>query len=411
MTEQPIFTKKTVISLSVIGVLAFVGMILAVNFSQNLSSAQKSGTTTLSKSAIGHNAFFEFLMRAGFNVSVSRHRSSAKAESNSVLLLMEPAGMHELSQTKHWLANKIVLVLPKWHGAQDPKKPSWITKATLIKQDHIRVTLKSFEDFEAFKNLMVNRVSGPTSFEPEGWSDIEINQLQLVNSPDITPIINAPEGILVGRIKVDNLDMLLISDPDILSNHGIGKANHAHILEQLFSYFTAGKEQLIVLDETIHGLRLDPNLMKMLLKMPFLITTLIAILAITVLIWATIGRFGSPNRIEPQFKTGKNDLIDNTAELFLYGNHSNESFSSYHNAIRMDVAHRLKAPPSLDHGSLTEWLGRVGSALGSSNDYRTLFREADDLRSSLKTNPKKILITAQRLNSWRKEVIHGSSRN
>lgn len=411
MTSDTIFTRGTLTTLVIVGVLAFAGMIVSENISDRMTLQQRSGTTAFSKSAIGHEVFYRFLQGLGYDVQISKNRSARKAGPAGTLLLIEPGSKSALKRIDIRVPGKVILVLPKWRGAPDPKNRGWIGSAELIETAPIREILEPLHILDAFRDLTLRRSHHSLASGPPNPAThlVEIANLQLMNALDFQPIVSFRDGMLVARLNVGAWDFLVISDPDLISNHGIPKAGHASLVRSALRVFLSGSGNRIVLDETIHGIQVDPNLVRTFIQPPFILTTLIALLAAGLLIWSSAGRIGAPVALEQKRMSGKEELIENITQLLLRGNHTGDTFASYHNALRANVAQRLGAPASLDHGGLTEWLGRVGNNLGAADDYRDIYSDVDALRSALKPEQSKMLVTAIRLSRWREEVLHGSS--
>ena len=411
MTSDTIFTRGTLTTLVIVGVLAFAGMIVGVNISDRLTLQQRSGATAFSKSAIGHEVFHRFLQGLGYDVQISKSRSAGKAGPEGTLLLIEPGSKSALRRIDIEAVRKVILVLPKWRGTPDLENRGWIGSAELIKTASIGEILEPLRIHDAFRELGFRRFHHSLVVEPPNPAThlVEIANLQLINSLDLQPIVSFRDGMLVARLKVDARDILVISDPDLISNHGIPKAGHAALVQSALRMFLSGSSNRIILDETIHGIRVDPNLVRTFIQPPFILTTLIALLAAGLLVWSSASRIGPPVASGQTRMSGKEELIENTTQLLLRGNHTGDTFASYHDALRSNVAQRLGAPASLTHGGLTEWLGRVGNNLGAADDYRDIYSDVDALRSSLKPDQSKMLVTAIKLSRWREEVLHGSS--
>ena len=85
--------------------------------------------------------------------------------------------------------------------------------------------------------------------------------------------------------------MLVLSDPDMLSNHGLAHAgNPTAALAMLSELDRDGGP--VVIDETLHGYGREPSVYRSLFDFPMLLATLQVALTVGVLLWAGMARFG-----------------------------------------------------------------------------------------------------------------------
>jgi hypothetical protein len=424
-SDNSIFSSRTVFLLIVIGTLAFAGAAYFMVFGDE---GRPSGANSFSKSAIGHKAFLELLKRQDTPVIVSRSDSANKTGDDSLLVIAEPLTSEIAKFGGIPRANRTLLVLPKWQGLAASDRPEWISQVALLSQDAVNKTLKT-----ALPNASIVRplrvaswnnvplatlyVFRPSRLENDLlWSRMrsraapDIDTLQLIRSSRLTPIISSPNGILVGGLKSGDQWLFVISDPDLLSNHGIGRSDNASLLLDLFPLFKPDSGQ-IVIDETMHGFHSNPDLWRKLFEFPFIMPTILTLAAIIVLLWASASRFGAPLPPEGRNSKDESGLIESAVDLLHQAGHGTEIAKRYPAVVLREVLQRLHVPRRLSGQERLTWVDRVGAARSVETTYSKLQAEIETASSKRSAGGEGALSAVTRLYQWKQEMLNGSGRD
>ena len=407
MAEQTVFSQKTVAGLIVVGFLAFAGAIHFLFVGSDSEHVRRAGNNAYSEAAVGHRALVQVLRKLGIPVLVSRNRSIERAGDSGLLVIAEPpVALAATGQKSDILkdlsdAPRVLYVLPKWRGTADPEKPHWLRKAELLPAKYVRSVLWRVET-----STEIARPSELTEWSSGRFTAPSISHRpQLITGGQLVPIISTAEGMLLARSVHRDVKRWVLSDPDILANHGIGDGDNAALIANVVDRLRDGGP--VIIDETVHGLRRDPSLWRSLFDLPFVIVTIAAAFAAAVLVWAVTGRFGSPLPSARAFAAGKETLIENTAGLLLYGGHVGESLRRYRQVGIRAVARNSRAPGGLKGADLAEWLDRASVARGMKVPLHRLHREIDALSGAKSIGAHRVVAAARKLHSWKQEMIHG----
>lgn len=401
--SSDLFRGRTLAILIIAGVLSFFAAIYLSAKEVGIETELTSSANTFSSSAIGHKAFVELMRDFGVPVVVSRYDTGFKVGSRSLVILAEPTRRISEQSDSHELLDKdnVLLVLPKWEGTPKPFKVRWLgnaepenSKTVARILDQVLPGAKIIRG--SAQNWTINTV-GP---------DPEIKGLQLFSHPGVEPMVATPDGILLGRVKDNRRNVYVLADPDVLSNHGIGKGKNAQFsLAMIEGMRTFGAS--VVIDEIIHGFKQSPDLLRTLFAKPFLGVSLIIMLAISLLIWAAFGRHAPAEALPPSLAPGKMGLIENTGDLLLYGGHGGALLLRYLDDARRLVATRLNAPRGLDGNALQNWIVNVEA---NRNVTETFWQISTDTAALTDGKPggDKLATLANRIYRWRQEMLDGA---
>lgn len=404
MATQGAFTQRTVTILVAVGVLSFAGAAYFTIFGEDLRTKRTVGANSYSYSAIGHRAFVETLRRLEIPVLISRNNTAAKAGANSVLVVAEPIAQgRNDKRMAEWLNTPITLiVLPKRYGFKDTLNRQWLGSANLLPKGTVEHTLRN-----VVWDSGIVRPDGPVAWRSnrfEASPDIETPQLMTARL--LKPIVGSDQGMLLGELRRGYRRIWVLSDPDVLSNHGIESGDNAVLAVGVINALKP-RDGVVIVDETIHGFRLDPSLWRTFFEFPYVIATIQAVAALIVLLWAATGRFGAPASVKRPFEAGKAALINNTARLLERGGHAKDIFRRYLEVTLKDVAHRVHAPRHLDGEALIDWLDRVGKAHGVTTTYRSVRQRAERLTAASGADGTRTARAARNLHRWKQEMLHG----
>ena len=401
MEEPRVFAPRTVGWLIAVGVLAFAG---AAYFAVTGGDpTRSSGANAFSYSAIGHRALVETLR--GLDIPVVVNRSVNRVAGSTSLLIIAappPSAVREGRIPGLRAAGAVLWILPKWSGRQAEANPRWVEFVRPMAIAAVERTLR-----HVVRDGTVIRPSG--SLASTGGSFDLVPTLeapQLMRSGRLAPIVATEDGLLVGEFKRGRRRVWILSDPDILSNHGLGRGDNAVLVLKLIEALRPEGGAVIV-DETAHGFARQPSLWRSAFAFPFVIATVQALAAIAVLAWAATGRFGAPIAATPPLAPGKAGLIDNTAALLRSGGHGPEILIRYLRVTLRDVARRLHLPRHLDEAALAALVDRIGHARGVAARYRVLRREAEATARAGGLHSLRLAQTARNLYRWKQEMIHG----
>ncbi|MBT8494142.1 MAG: hypothetical protein KJO07_13890 [Deltaproteobacteria bacterium] len=408
IAQNPFSVRARVIIVVVSLLSLGAGFAMAL-FGEDMSPPPTADANSYSRSALGHRVAVELLEKLDIPVLVSRHSSGKKAAS-AILLLAEPElDSGNRAEILKMLddAHTVLAVLPKRDGYTDMEKPEWIDDSALVPESRVTDTLKAL-----VPGAEIERVAGPE--KPRLVNNFEgakiptptpASPLQLMHSEDIEPIIQTETGgILLGYVQSYNL--WLLSDPDIIANHGIGKADNAVFWVKLISYLRTD-DQTVVVDEVIHGLRAKPSIWRSLFEFPLALVTLQVFLITGILLWAMTGRFGKPVSAGGGLEPGKEFLIDNTAHLLHFGGYSGDMLKRYYLDNIRYVRKRLNTPRQLVGADALQWLDRVAAARGVNDDLQAIDKAVAEAISHARRNPRRVASTARRIHRWKEEMLHG----
>lgn len=397
------FSFRAVVLLIVVGILCFAAAALIAVFSSP-ETERTYGANAYSYSAIGHRAWTEILEQLEIPVLISRNASAEKAGRDNLLVVAQPNVDEEARQALQAMSDAwtVLLVLPKWEGLPDRQNRRWLLDMSLLEEWVAEEVLADVVD-----EAVVLRVDEPQDWRGHDWEVLpSLEDPQLVLSPEITPIVESEEGILLGEVRRFGTTYWILSDPDVITNSGIDEGDNAAFAVALATTLVPPGGS-VIFDEAIHGFTTSPDLWRALLTFPLNLAILQMLAAIGILVWAAAGRFGAALPSVPRLEAGKQGLIENTASLFEYAGTLSDILRRYHDACLRDLARHMHIPRDLDQHDLARWLDQVGEARGTSLRYSEINSEAATATQQLNRPLPHFLRAARRLYRWKQEMIHG----
>ena len=412
------FSARTlaVVTLTALVLLALSVLSRAYDFPSPVRGrAQAPGEGTMNVSAIGYAGFYDTLKRLGRPVRRALSSPTAQAGPDGTVIVIAPArgGLDgpEFQKTLE-RAPRLLLVLPKWRGRPDPANPDWVGSVERIPLPQAQRALEAAlpEGRAARRNW------------PETWTTNEIglnpvgrDMIQVVRSASLRPIVGRDNGdILLGELTRDGRTIWVLADPDLMANHGLHLDRNAQfmvrVLDQLQSRHHPRPGGPLVFDETVHG-QTPPegSPWRLLFRFPFVLFTLLGVLAAVFVAAAGGGRFGPPRRPAPVWGFGKAGLIDNAARLLDYSGHQAVTLKRYARLTLTQTARALHAPRGLSDLALAAWLDRIGQARGIKRRCETLVRElgefSENRADGLSNDLPRLLALAREFYLWKGEIL------
>jgi hypothetical protein len=394
------FSLITLIVVIVIGLGAFVAATYLETFGDGGGEPRTTGANVFSRSAIGHRAFAATLRKLDIPVQISRFRSYDKATNGSLLLIIEPdpvearqADLGRLRSLPH-----VLVVLPKWDGWTDREKPIWINRMELLPEDAPQQILK-----DLVSDAKIKRSTAEITQGTQLGGKFKIDHPQTITSNDLTPILETEDGILLGSIG----HVWILADPDLLSNSGIDDADNGVIAVSIIDSLLP-KGGTVVIDETLHGYEQRPNLMRTLLRPPFVTILIALIVAMLVLVWAGATRFGAPQPETDGLAAGKLTLVKSAAKLLRFGTSANSLLLNYRRLVLADAMNELHGPNGLDETAQAAWLDRAAAHRGLDSRVEPLLNEMSAQGEARRIDATRALRFAHQLYRWKQEILHGT---
>ena len=345
-SDAPIFRRRALVWLVVVGATAFCLMITALVAGDPTANVTKS--SVFSRSALGHNALAELLRKQGHDVRINRDRRAAHVGDGNLLLLLEPdAGQHALDHLGTMLLDAIVadrpvlLALPKRRGSESQEQRGWIDRSWTWPPERAAKVLHALD---ALRSASVVRLEdetfGPAWRTSLGGAVPSLETPQLVEHPELEPLVAAGDQILLGLVAATRV--LVLADPDLLANHGLRQGANAEVVLAAIELLLPGGGA-VVFDETLHGFAIVPSLWRLLFLPPYLAATALALGAAGLVVWRAAARFGAPLQAMsgPVFRGGHATLIDNAGRLLTAGGHEALVAERYGEATVREALARL----------------------------------------------------------------------
>ncbi len=415
MSGEPVFSRRLLMGW-IMGAVVVFALSLYFMGGGELSGPDSVGPSTFSRSAIGHAGIADVLTQLAIPVVKSRSSSLEKLSSGSVLVIAEPrrSGQSEDAIRTLLKASTILLVLPKWTGQPSEQKTGWLREV-----DERPVLDAQWTLGLVAPHGEVVREDGAVQWTTNALHITPALDLptQLVRGDRLWPIIGAKQGMLVGEISDRNRKIWVLADPDVIANHGLAHEGNAALALALINALRSG-DGSVVFDETVHGFVVRPaSPFLLLFRFPFVVATVQGLLAIALLLWATLGRFGAPQTAPPALSAGREGLLANMAKLVEFTGHQDVVVKRYVQETVRDVATALHAPRELMGGGLVgpglmgtgliAWLQRVGLARGVAIDCGDLLRRAAEAGTDGRRNPAALVRLARDIHQWKGEIVDG----
>ena len=407
MSEARIFPARGLVAVITVAAVAFVGVLFFMGRSDKGGSpTDAAGPGVYSRSAIGYAGIARLLEEAGVPVAKSRFDALEKLGSGSVLVIAEPrlSDASEPTMRRLLTAPTVLLVLPKWTGEPSGTRPGWLASAELRPVDQAERVLRL-----ATEKGQVSRMSGSGdwSLNQLGPAPAPVEPMQLAHDEELRPIVGGRNGILVGELARGQQRLWVLSDPDVIANHGLSKGGNVALAFAIFNALR-GSGGSIVFDEAVHGYAFDAaNPLSVLFRAPFVFVVIQAAFAAILLLWAAMTRFGAPEALPPALAAGRQGLLRNAAGLLEFAGRQQIIVERYVQATIRYAASQLRAPRGLADDALLAWLQRIGRARAVTLDCAEIVRRSRQLLSERRPDRRALSQAARDVHRWKGEILDG----
>jgi hypothetical protein len=397
------FALRTVLIIIAIGGVAIAGLVYLSLYGRDYSEPLTVQANTFSRSSIGHKAFFQTLRELGIAVQLSRFATIDKTGPSDLLVVAEPSSDSANSDLLESLESmpQALLVLPKWKATP---RGSWAASLYPVDREQVLSVYGS-----AIGEAKLVRHTG-TAILPAGRffeGAIKLSEPQYIVDEELTPLIAAPDGILLGEYAREGHRLWVLADPDLISNQGIDEADNAAVaVAILLALQKPGG--LVIFDETVHGFGQSPTLLRKVFQLPYVIVTVTAAIAVLLLIWAGSTRFGAAQPNELVLAAGKGTLIRNAAALLSIGKSVGMVLSTYLRIEMNEAMRELRGPDGLDEAGQTLWLDRQAERRGLGLRLAPRRDAALALAQSPRPDMRQALRLAIDLHQWKQEMLNGT---
>jgi hypothetical protein len=417
--KNPTFSRSAIVLLAASAAALFA---LTILLQATGSGLPFDKSAEFDKSAVGYAGFYDVLRRLGRPVvrPLQGMRASVDARGTFVLWANDPYG----ERVNLPNAPRILFILPKWRGIRDEKKPQWLSGMKLLPLRDVRrvlallpagggsVSRGKWPEGQIPRHGLPDPIwkINVTDFAPVGSGP-----LQLVRSEKMRPIVAGEEGMLIGEISDENRKIWVLSDPDVLSNHGILKGDNAafaiSVVDEL-RFWNNDDPGAPVAFGGFSGRfqRTAVSPIMLLFRFPFGIVTLLTGCSAVLLVLAGMRRFGVPQVPRPALDFGRATLIANGARLLDYAGHHAVVLRRYVKMTVHSVAQALHAPygqalPGCEERGLAAWLDRVGEARGVQRSCRDIMDIAS--RCGGEGDLDRLFESAKEIRLWKRDILKG----
>ena len=219
--------------------------------------------------------------------------------------------------------------------------------------------------------------------------------VQTMSGKGLEPMITTPGGrIVLGRIGNSGA-LYVLSEPDLINNHGMGDERQARAALALLDFLNSTGAKSVLFDVTANGLGRSRSPLKLAFDAPFLAVTLTIFVAMLLAAWQALIRFGPVRRSERAIAFGKGALVDNSAALIRKAGREAHLGGRYVDVIRERAIRLFRLPQTLDPQNLSARL----EALNPNRSFASAAETAETARRR-----DELLGAAQSLNQWLEEI-------
>ena len=418
------FSRRRVAWAVGIAATSFVIFLLLLAFGRDLEGRPAPGADSFSRSALGYRGVAELLRALGLGATSRQASAGSGVGPDHPLVVAEPdprrggnsPRLESLWQEARDRQAPLVVVLPKWAPGEPRKdKAEWLANVELAPPWEVQRVVQGLKDPDLSVTPRRLRSARGCQASWRHWRqggapvplrlDVEAPVQLLLPAEGLEPVIQCDGGLLVARrpARSGRPLVVVIADPDLLNNHGLGRGENAAAVYQLFTRELAA--QGVVFDETVHGFNRTPGLLAEALRFPMVLAVLQGLVLLGVVLWAGMGRFGKPLPAAAGLAAGKEVLIGNTAELLAGGGYAADSASRYFQQTTRAVAAFYFLPPDLPEAERLARLQRLSDGHGKRLNLAALETDLQRLPDGRRGEADAAWI-AQRLYDWRLEMTN-----
>ncbi len=336
-------TRRLFVLLAIVSFIAAIGTLV---FGRKVREFTPIATDSFTDGPLGNKAFVQIMEE--LDISTDRQRGAGRGH-EALTWFIEPlraevpvpdgtARLRETLQERLDASYPSVMVLPKWFlGAQGKAEPVPVL--------HIQNLLGEVPPLAA-GGLQVDRKGMPHEpaqshvvITPVGEYNITVPWLQTMSlPPDFAPVIEVAEtGEVLMAVSNDGM-MSILSEPDLIHNFNIQRADHAAVFTGLAQWHG---DTTFAVDEVFHGHAHTLSLRDALARWPVVLLPIHAIVLALLLVLRGVQRFGDPRDTSPpSANTQPDEGIRVSAMALTMSNNDARLLTRYVSAIFARIAHR-----------------------------------------------------------------------
>ena len=393
------FTARTGLLVALVGVFAFCALAVLGAYAPELRGGDNGGAHALSRSAIGYAGIVSALKLEGDPVLVNR-APTARLERAGLLVVTPSPAADEGNVTGLGFSGPVLVVLPKWFAAPDPRHRGWVGKGVLIEPRILPKTAlmadAALARARGISRPILRAVGRPFTLGatlPEG----PVDQLQTMVPKGWRSVLIDHTGATVLARDPDR-PVFLLTDPDLLNTQGLKNLDTLGSALTLLHALRAA-DGPIMFDVRLNGLGRERSVLRLFFEPPFLAVTLCLAVAAGLAGIQAACRFGPIHRAPRAVALGKQALVDNSAALIRLARREPHMGGRYALVIRDLAARAVGAPRELTDDRLVAFLDRLGERRGVVARLSTLGEEARHA-----SDRDSLTAAARRLFRWRLEM-------
>lgn len=401
-----LMTPIVIISLVVISLFAFAALIVLSGYADNWRDKDNGRAHAFSKSGIGFSALSQLLAKEGHDIIFDRTEGEEDEPYALKLITLDRPLSKPLSDDFD-LSAPTLIVMPKWVTSPMLEKKGWrrIVASplgpTYETVNYSKALPESAGDV-TFETRLENRTAYKMTKE-EVWlpaiSQARIANLQTMKGGNLDPLFLADGHIILAKITDEPI--YILSDPDFLNTQGLASEDRARFAIDLLkeiAEWESTEGNIFIFDLIKHGFGNSDNLIKYLLRPPFLAATLCLIAAGILIGWQAFARFGDPEKIIPDYALGKSTLANNAARFIKIAGRETKMAPGYVDLIRRRAAKDMNL-----QGHTEDDINRILARRGETKD---LSKTWQDVTSATRNAPDNLslLEAARTLHNWKQEI-------
>jgi hypothetical protein len=369
MATDDVFSRRARRLVFAIAIVSLLGTVAALLFGRRLAPPRAADVDSYGKSALGHHALGETLERLG--VHVVQLRDGRYADVTAPLAFLEPdddevlvAGrrfeLEQIVADRHELGLPTLVVLGKWRGGRGSKDVHPASTAALLRvlraasgDESATVQRSASSDGRS-----VVMLKGALTARGDVWHP------QTAEAGGMEVLLASDRGAVVLRRG----KTVVLTDPDLLSNYNLQRADHALVLRWLVRD-VLGTDTLVI-DEVFHGHGETPSLAGALGRFPAVLLPVHALVLAFFTLIVGWRRFGPARAAAPPYGRGPAEAIAVGAAVLAVGRAPGRLASDYVERVIQDMASRLGG--DLHGSAAAAWLDALAARRLAPSSSRTV---------------------------------------